>query len=89
MATETLVKTIKGYEEYAKKNGFALNPNKKIAEGVVKGLLEREKKFGKRFCPCRRITGKEEEDAAIVCPCRFHRQEIERDGRCLCGLFVK
>jgi len=77
------------YEEYAKKNGFRLNPNRKVVEGVVKSLLEREKKFEARYCPCRRITGNPEEDKKIICPCAYHRLEIERDGHCLCGLFVK
>jgi len=77
------------YEEYAEKNGFALNPNKKVVEGIVKSLLEREKKFGFRYCPCRKITGNEEEDKKIICPCQFHRLEIEKDSHCLCGLFVK
>lgn len=82
-------KLVKEYEEYAQKNGFKLNPNKKVVEGVIKGLLEREKKFGFRYCPCRRATGNKEEDSKIICPCSYHRQEIERDGHCLCGLFFK
>ena len=77
------------YEEYAQKNGFSLNPNRKIVEGIVKSLLEREKKFGARYCPCRKITGNPDEDKKIICPCIFHRLEIEKDGHCLCGLFVK
>jgi len=80
---------IQGYEEYAKKNGFSLNPNRKMVEGIVKGLLEREKKFGERYCPCRRITNNREEDKKIICPCAYHFQELEKEGRCLCGLFVK
>ena len=83
------LREISVYEEYAKKNGFRLNPNRKVVEGVVKSLLEREKKFGFRYCPCRRITGNPEEDKKIICPCQFHRLEIEKDGHCLCGLFVR
>jgi len=82
-------KLIKEYEEYAKKNGFSLNPNKKVVEGIVKSLLEREKKFGARYCPCRKITGNPEDDKSKICPCAWHREEIEKDGHCLCGLFVK
>jgi len=82
-------KLIKEYEEYAKQNRFSLNPNRKIVEGIVKSLLEKEKKFGKRYCPCRRITGNPEEDKKIICPCIFHREEIEKNGHCLCGLFVR
>ena len=77
------------YEKYAKENRFKLNPNRKVAERIVKGLFENEKKYGVRYCPCRRISGNLEEDKKIICPCISHRQEIEIDGHCHCGLFVK
>jgi len=80
---------IKGFKEYAEKNGFGLNPDKKAVEILVKGLLENEKKHGKRYCPCRRITGNPEKDRFKICPCVWHREEIERDGHCYCRLFVK
>jgi len=82
-------KLIGEYEEYSLKNGFKLNPDKKIVEGIVKSLLDRENKFGEKYCPCRRITGDKEEDKKIICPCIYHKEEIEKDGFCLCRLFVK
>jgi len=80
---------IKEYEDYAKKNGFKLNPNREVAEGIIKGLLENEKKYRARYCPCRRITGNLEEDKPKICPCAWHQEEIESNGHCLCGLFWK
>jgi ferredoxin-thioredoxin reductase catalytic subunit len=80
---------IKKYEQYAKENGFKLNPNPKIVDGIVKGLLMRKEKFGANYCPCRRVTGDKEQDDKIICPCAFHKEEIEKDGHCLCNLFVK
>lgn len=80
---------IKNYQEYAQKNGFKLNPDKEIVERLVKGLLENEKKYRARYCPCRRITGNPEDDKGKICPCYWHQEEIERDGHCFCGLFVK
>jgi len=82
-------KIIKEYQEYAQKNNFRLNPDRGVVEKIIRGLLEREKKLGARYCPCRRVTGKKEEDKKIICPCQFHRLEIEKEGHCLCGLFVK
>ncbi len=82
-------KLIKEHEEHAEKNGFRLNPDKKIVEGITNGLLAREKKFGGRYCPCRRITGDKEVDKKIICPCVYHKTEIEEDGHCRCLLFVK
>lgn len=86
---EKIEQTIKNYEDYARKNGFQMNPNKKIAENVIKGLLANEGKHGARYCPCRRITGDKEEDAKKVCPCVWHKQEISEQGFCTCRLFVK
>ncbi len=87
--SEKIEKLIKEYKKYASENGFRLNPNREVVERVIKGLLEREKKFGKRYCPCRQISGNEEKDAKKTCPCFWHRLEIERNDHCLCGLFVK
>jgi ferredoxin-thioredoxin reductase catalytic subunit len=82
-------KLIKEYKEYAKKQGFSLNPDERAVEVLVKSLLEREEKFGARFCPCRRITEDREENKKIICPCTYHQREIKEQGRCLCGLFVR
>ncbi len=77
---------IKKCGEYAKENGFNLNPN---PEAITKGLFENEKKYGAKYCPCRRITGDKQKDANIICPCVFHKGEIEKDGHCLCRLYCK
>ena len=82
-------KLIKEYDKYAKENGFQLNPDFKIVKNIVKALIEREKKFGKRYCPCRRITGDKKKDEKIICPCIYHKEEIKNQGHCLCNLFVK
>lgn len=80
---------IKEYKDYAQKNGFKLNPDKKVVERLVMGLMENEKKYSARYCPCRRITGNPEEDRKKICPCQFMRKEIEEVGHCLCNLFFK
>lgn len=86
---EKFEELIKEYEEYAEENGIRLNPDRAVVERIVKGLLEREKQLGSRFCPCRRVTGNQKEDKKIICPCQYHLAEIEKDGHCHCGLFVK
>jgi len=80
---------IERYENYATANGFRLNPDKKTVERVLKGLLANEKKHGRKYCPCRRISGSAEEDAKIICPCVYHKDEIAKDGHCFCNLFVR
>lgn len=80
---------IERYENYASANGFRLNPDQKVVERVIGGLLANEKKYGKKYCPCRRVSGDTEKDSQIICPCVFHKDEIEKDGHCICNLFVK
>jgi len=80
---------IESYGKYAEVNGFKLNPNREAVERLIKGMLENEKKYGFRYCPCRRISGNPEEDRKKICPCQFMRKEIEEVGHCLCNLFLK
>ena len=86
---EKIKENIKKYREYAKKNGFKLNSNKKIVEGVVKGIIKNEEKFGKKYCPCRRVQEIPEQDKKIICPCIYHKEEIKKQGYCHCFLFVR
>ena len=80
---------IKDYSIYARKNGFQLNTNEETVKRIIQGLLANEKKYGKKYCPCRRITGNQEEDSKNICPCSYHLKEIEKNGHCICGLFVR
>jgi len=80
---------IRECQEYAEKNRFSLNENKEAVERIAEGLLNNEKKYGKRYCPCRRVTGEKDEDEKNICPCSYHIEELKKNGRCFCGLFVK
>ena len=86
---EQIQKIIKEYEDYAEEKGFRLNPDKRMVENVIKAMLKREETFGKRYCPCRRMTEDEEKNKEIICPCKFHLEEIEKNGQCHCFLFFK
>jgi ferredoxin-thioredoxin reductase catalytic chain len=79
----------KEYKIYAKKEGFKLNPDKKVVGTVIRLILENQEKLGHGYCPCRRLTGKKKEDEKIICPCVFHKDEIKKLGHCHCMLFVK
>ena len=76
-------------ENHAKNNGFRVNPDKAVVERLAKGMIANEERYGKKYCPCRRISGNLEADSKNICPCYYHRGEIEKDGHCLCMLFVK
>ena len=81
--------TIEKYQKYAKKNGFQLNPDKEVVKNIIEILLKKEETLGKRYCPCRRLTEDKEKNKEIICPCKFHLNEIKNDGHCHCFLFVK
>jgi ferredoxin-thioredoxin reductase catalytic chain len=76
-------------EKYAKKIGTKLNPDKKVTETVINGLLKNKKEKGENYCPCRIVGGNKEKDREIICPCVFHRGEIELEGHCKCFLFFE
>ncbi|MFN3532944.1 MAG: ferredoxin-thioredoxin reductase catalytic domain-containing protein [Candidatus Brocadia sp.] len=82
------IKIRKIINEYATYSSYKLNPDTKIVDRVVNGLLMRKVKFGHAYCPCRLVTGDVERDKKIICPCVYHVEEIERNGECHCNLFV-
>jgi ferredoxin-thioredoxin reductase catalytic subunit len=86
MKVEELLEEIR---KHAVTQGFKLNPDEKVVTTILRGLLEKERKYGYRYCPCRPITGDKKHDAQNICPCAWHKKEIEEMGHCLCGLFVK
>ena len=77
------------YKKHAEKSGIKLNPEEKIVDGIIKALLRNKELKGDFYCPCRIVKGIKERDDEIICPCIFHRGEIELQGRCHCGLFVE
>ena len=48
VSEQDIASVIERYDNYAKSNGFRLNPDKKTVERVVKGLFENQKKYGKK-----------------------------------------
>lgn len=74
---------------YAEKNGYRLNPDDEMLGLVLEGLAKNKIKHGRRYCPCRIVIGDENEDKKIICPCIYHKDEIENDGMCHCALFFK
>ena len=77
------------YRDYARDNGFRLNPNQKVVNFLIQSLLAKEKKYGKRYCPCRRLKESQKENNKIICPRIYHKEEIKKDGHCRCFLSVK
>jgi ferredoxin-thioredoxin reductase catalytic subunit len=89
MDVDEQAKKIKSWaKRYADKQGIHLNPDEERVDEVTKGLAARQEKFGKRYCPCRIITGDTKEDRKIICPCVYREEELKEHGMCHCKLFV-
>jgi ferredoxin-thioredoxin reductase catalytic subunit len=73
---------------HAATSGCRLNPDDRIVEALLEGLVRRKAKSGDFYCPCRIVTGNVEADRRNVCPCVTHEAEIAETGKCHCGLFV-
>jgi ferredoxin-thioredoxin reductase catalytic subunit len=73
---------------YAQSQGFQINKDKEMVLEILAGLLENEKRYGYRSCPCRLASGVREEDQDIGCPCVYSRLDIAEYGSCFCGLYV-
>lgn len=86
MDKETLKQSMR---KYAELQGFLLQPDEKLLDSILTGLLKREEKFGFRYCPCRMVTGDKEKDKNIICPCIYHKDEVKNDGFCKCRLFLR
>ena len=80
---------LKWAQDYAKKNGWILNPDEKQLQTVIRGLARNTIRFGEQYCPCRLRSGDAEEDRKIVCPCIYHRDEVENEGQCHCRLYFQ
>lgn len=61
-----------------RKEGFILNPNDKIVNGILKALVRT-----KGLCPC--VHEKVECLEDIKCPCKEYREK----GHCRCNLYIK
>ena len=75
-------------QRYSQRSGFRFNPDSQVVEDILSGLAARQSSKGKAYCPCRTTSGDVKADAKMVCPCFWHRDEIERDGMCHCKLFT-
>ena len=86
---DRLAELKKWVEHVAIERGVKINPDERLVDAILRGLLRNEERYGRRYCPCRVVTGNPEVDAPKVCPCAWMLEEVESKGRCHCGLFVR
>ena len=71
---------------WATDHGYELSD---VADVTIQGLVNRKKKYGKLYCPCRVLQDDDEWNDSIVCPCSQVHDDIAVKGHCHCNLFVK
>ena len=75
-------------KKYADEDGYILQPDEDILEDLLIGLIENEKRYGYRACPCRLASGILADDKDIICPCDYRDPDIDEFGCCYCTLYV-
>jgi ferredoxin-thioredoxin reductase catalytic chain len=86
---EAIDRTRAEVKRYAIEKGYVLNPDEKQLSAVIRGLTRNKERFGEMYCPCRLRSGDPEKDRIIICPCIYHKEEIEEHGKCHCNLFLR
>ena len=79
------------WEDFGNANpGFNLVNDKELVTGLAEGVLENQKTYGLKYCPCRVTTDDAVSDLNLICPCDFLIQQtyVER-GECWCGLYSR
>ncbi|HIH04268.1 MAG TPA: ferredoxin:glutaredoxin reductase [Methanoregulaceae archaeon] len=72
----------------AESAGYHLHPDEAFTKGLVRGLIENERRYGYRSCPCRLAMGSKEADLDIVCPCDYRDPDLAEHNACYCALYV-
>lgn len=88
MSTKTADDTARFASMVAKKQGWALNPDEEFRSSLIEGLTVNWNRYGYYLCPCRDTEGSREADAAVLCPCRYARADVEEFGHCFCALYM-
>lgn len=71
----------------ARKHDWSVNPRWMLYTNLKLWLIDSEKLFGRRYCPCFEPSGDAEFDRKLICPCSFAQAEIDEIGWCHCTLF--
>jgi len=76
---------------FAKEHGYEMAND---ADKIITSLVNRKKKFGEYYCPCRPVYMDNSQESIdhnkkIICPCAFVHGDILKRGKCHCNLFAK
>lgn len=81
---------IERWKDFAKRNFIKINKNSNTVDLLANGVMNNEKNYGFKYCPCRLNSGDEVIDSKLICPCNFKSQKTWKEkGECWCSLFTK
>jgi len=73
---------------YVAKGRYELYPEPEVVENVVQGLADNLVAHGRMYCPCADVEDSKAKGSDMVCPCKPHHADIERQGYCDCALYA-
>jgi len=74
-------------KKYAWQKGYQINPHWMFYTNLKIWIVESERTFGKRYCPCFEPGADPDITRRLLCPCSFATEEIAKHGTCHCVLF--
>jgi ferredoxin-thioredoxin reductase catalytic subunit len=86
--SEEIATRLRDIAAAASSHGYFLNPDQEMLQGLVRGLLINEARYGYLACPCRLASGRRADDLDIVCPCDFRDLDLTEYGACYCSLYI-
>ena len=60
--------------------------DKELRDEIIKQLQEKQKKYGKSYCPCVNPQFHSED---TICPCKDFKENTPVGEECHCGLWIK
>ena len=85
MTKEELYGMLKKVQE---PKGFYFSSSTERVMELMEALLVNKERYGYMSCPCRLSSGDKNQDADIICPCVYRKEDIKEFGSCYCNLYV-
>jgi ferredoxin-thioredoxin reductase catalytic chain len=88
LSDKDVLQLVQKLDAEAESGGYHLHPDTVFVQGLARGLLANERRYGYTSCPCRLASGVRTEDLDIICPCDYRDPDLDAYGGCYCALYV-
>jgi ferredoxin-thioredoxin reductase catalytic chain len=88
ISDEEVLQRVQKLDAEAESGGYHLHPDTLFVQGLARGLLANEQRYGYPSCPCRLASGVMDRDLDIICPCDYRDPDLDEYGGCYCALYV-